>query len=187
MREDLYSNLWIIVTCFGVALLLFKIILDLIPKKIKWSLYIKTGYGVVYWLLFLFLLNIPTTTIHYYNLVPFEGGKYYHLYEQEEYDLKSIVFQYEKDGVVMPYYLTSVSYTIANDDNDIFINEEEGDAFRLSKMSNNDFINHPVIIVTENSSLLKSLFLEPIRGSYHEVNEKEFDEIIAFVKEIIEE
>ena len=62
MKEEILLNLLVLLVCFGVAMLTFKVILDLLPKKMKHGGVIKATVTVVYWFWFVVLLNMPFYT-----------------------------------------------------------------------------------------------------------------------------
>ena len=98
MKEEILLNLLVLLLCFGVAMLTFKVILDLLPKKMTHGGIIKATIGVVYWFWFVVLLNVPFYTYDIYNLVPYDDGSYYRLTEDSEFGYKDVRFQY-REGV----------------------------------------------------------------------------------------
>lgn len=109
MKEEILLIIIASILCLGVAAIIFKALLNLIPKEFKYAKVSKIIYCIVYWGLFIGMINIPIISYEIYELVPFEDGQYIQL-TMETDGSGSAVFQYQENGTTKPRYVHFLPY-----------------------------------------------------------------------------
>lgn len=187
MKEEILLNLLVLLLCFGVAMLTFKVILDLLPKKMTHGGIIKATIGVVYWFWFVVLLNVPFYTYDIYNLVPYEDGSYYRLTEDSESGEKNVGFQYQKNGAILREWINVskrdlVQHNVYEEDiNGVSIyNENEGSLEQIFKADE----NYLIAVEYKSWTLLDLYPFEGTETFCIYVLADEFEEIIEFLPEM---
>lgn len=105
MREDIMLNILVLIAALIFGVILFKVLVDFIPKDLTKRRLIKGAFALFYWFWFIVFLNIPFHVREYHVLVPFENGDYFSFESQEARGETIIQFNYLVDGVVMPKFL----------------------------------------------------------------------------------
>lgn len=119
MKEEILLIIIAFTLCLGVAIIIFKALLNLIPKEFKYAKVSKIIYCIVYWGLFIGMINIPLTSYEFYELVPFEDGQYIQLTMEEDAS-GSAIFQYKENGTTTHRYVHFLPY-----DRGYFFDSEE--------------------------------------------------------------
>ena len=188
MKEELLLNLLVLLVCFGVAMLTFKVILDLLPKKMTHGGIIKATIAVVYWFWFVVLLNMPFYTYDIYSLVPYEDGSYYRLTEDSEFGYKDVRFQY-REGVNTVRESISISERdlVQHDVYEIGIYNESSDSLtRIINIDGDNSMDEDYLIAAK-STIWTLLDLYPSREKEMwcvYVLADEFEEILEFLPEM---
>lgn len=134
MKEEILLIIIAFTLCLGVAIIIFKALLNLIPKKFKYAKILTIVSCILYWGFFIVVVNIPITSYEFYELVPFEDGQYIQLTMEEDAS-GSAIFQYKENGTttyryvrILPYdrgYFFDAEETInqvtIKDDNDYYL------------------------------------------------------------------